>query len=121
MHSPKRPRRTPAPATAAYLRDLPWHHRLEPGVLLTHGGVRDVQQYMTRARHVVENVGYLHSDFPGARICFYGHTHEQRIFEAGAGDDGGVTVAEPFARELAGNGRRVVHFDPAKENFINPG
>ena len=121
MHSLKRTRRTLAPATAAYLRDLPSHHRLEPGVLLTHGGVRDVQQYMTRPRHVVENVGYLRSDFPGARICFYGHTHEQRVFEAAAGDDGIVTVAEPFARELEGNGRRVLHLDPAKEYFINPG
>ncbi|MEO7744040.1 MAG: metallophosphoesterase family protein [Usitatibacter sp.] len=121
MHSLKRTRRTLAPATAAYLRELPSHHRLEPGVLLTHGGVRDVQQYMTKSRHVIENVSYLRNDFPGARICFYGHTHEQRVFEVGAEGAGGVAVAEPFAAALAGDGPRWVRLDPSKEYFINPG
>lgn len=121
MHSLKRTRRTLAPATAAYLRALPSHHRLEPHVLLTHGGVRDVQQYMTKPHHVIENIGYLREDFPGARICFYGHTHEQRIFEVGADGGGGATVAEPFAGALAGGGGRKVQLDPAKDYFVNPG
>ncbi len=121
MHSLKRTRRVIAPGTAAYLRALPSHHRLEPTVLLTHGGVRDVQQYMTRPRHVIENVAYLRSDFPGARICFYGHTHEQRIFEVGVDGDGNPQVAEPFAAQIAGTEARRVRLDPAKEYFVNPG
>jgi diadenosine tetraphosphatase ApaH/serine/threonine PP2A family protein phosphatase len=116
MHSLKRTRRTLAPETATYLRALPSHHRLEPAVLLTHGGVRDVQQYMTKPRHVIENLGYLREDFPGTRICFFGHTHEQRVFEIAGGQ-----VAEPFAAALAGAGERTVRLDPAKEYFVNPG
>ena len=29
----------------------------------THGGVRDVQQYMTQPKHILENVEYLRRDF----------------------------------------------------------
>jgi predicted phosphodiesterase len=81
MHSLKRTRRALARETAEYLRALPAHARLEPHVLLTHGGVRDVQQYMTKPAHLTENAAYLAADHPGARICFYGHTHEQKVWE----------------------------------------
>jgi len=121
MHSLMRTRRTLARGTAEYLRSLPSHHRPEPAVLLTHGGVRDVQQYMTKPHHVEENVAYLRQDFPGVRICFYGHTHEQRIFEVAEDDHGRMQVAEPFAATLAGTGERTARLDPAKVYFINPG
>jgi predicted phosphodiesterase len=81
MHSLKRTRLAIAPDTARFLRALPSHRIIEERVLLTHGGVRDVQQYMTRPRHFLQNAQYLRRDFPGASICFYGHTHEQRIVE----------------------------------------
>jgi predicted phosphodiesterase len=109
MHSLKRTRRSLAPETAEYLRGLPGHLLLEEHVLLTHGGVRDVQQYMTQAKHVLENLEYLRADFPAARICFFGHTHEQRVFEVRDG-----TVAERDIGERA----------PLREDcvyFINPG
>jgi predicted phosphodiesterase len=121
MHSLKRTRRALSPDTARYLRALPSHHRLEPSILLTHGGVRDVQQYMTKPAHVLENLAYLREDFPGARICFFGHTHEQRVFEIGTDEAGHASVAEPFAASLAGTGDRKVRLDPAREYFINPG
>ena len=85
MHSLKRTRREIGADTASYLRALPSHRVLEDRFLLTHGGVRDVQQYMTRPRHFIQNVEFLRRDFPGIRICFFGHTHEQRVFEI-AGD-----------------------------------
>jgi putative phosphoesterase len=81
MHSLKQTRRSLAPETARYLQALPAHHVLEGRFLLTHGGVRDVQQYMTRPEHFNENAGYLRADFPGIDHCFYGHTHEQRIHD----------------------------------------
>ena len=74
MHSLKRTRRALAPATISYLRALPSHAHIGENVLLTHGGVRDVQQYMTQPRHILENVGYLRQDFPGRRICFFGES-----------------------------------------------
>jgi predicted phosphodiesterase len=110
MHSLKKTRRALLPDTAAYLRSLPAHLLLEDRVLLTHGGVRDVQQYMTQPKHIVENLQYLRADFPGVRICFFGHTHEQKVFEVGAN-----TVTE-----------RDVNVDAVAlrvdcDYFINPG
>jgi predicted phosphodiesterase len=108
MHSLKRTRRSISPRTAEYLRALPSHHVLEERVLLTHGGVRDVQQYMTQLKHVTENLSYLHADFPGIRICFFGHTHEQRVFEV---VDGAVRDVPPSIVDLS------IH----REYFVNPG
>jgi len=109
MHSLKRTRRTLSPATASWLRDLPSHRVLEERFLLTHGGVRDVQQYMTRPRHFLENAQYLRRDFPGIRLCFYGHTHEQRVCEI----DGDRT------REVEASEETLL--DPRREHFVNPG
>jgi len=119
MHSLKRTRRRLSPEVAEYLRALPAHLVIEGDVLLTHGGVRDVQQYMTRTSHVLENVEYLRHDFPGARICFFGHTHEQRVFEV-VRTDAGSQVAEPFAAGLE-HGAFTAVLRPEREYFINPG
>jgi predicted phosphodiesterase len=111
LHSLKRTRRYLEPDTARYLRELPSHQVLEDDVVLTHGGVRDVQQYMTHPRHIAENVGYLRADFPGRRICFFGHTHEQKVFEVDA-ENVRVTAIEAPA---------VVALAPDRVYFINPG
>ncbi len=108
MHSLKRTRRSISPHTAEYLRALPSHYVLDGRVLLTHGGVRDVQQYMTQSKHVEENLQYLHADFPGILICFFGHTHEQRVFEV---VEGRVRDVPPSMVDLS------IH----REYFINPG
>ena len=118
MHSLKRTRTCISPGTDRRLRTLPAHAFVEAEVLLTHGGVRDLQQYMTRESHVLENVAYLRADFPGRRICFFGHTHEQRVFEVRGSD-----VAEPLAGvppSQPGDSRTVTLARDA-EYFINPG
>ena len=109
MHSLKRTRRTLCAASAAWLRALPSHRVLEERFLLTHGGVRDVQQYMTRPRHFLQNVEYLRRDFPGIRLCFFGHTHEQRVFEI----DG--------ERTCEVGAERAAQLKADREYFINPG
>jgi len=111
MHSLKRTRRTLAPETSEYLRTLPSHAHLGSRVVLTHGGVRDVQQYMTQPRHVLENLAYLREDFPGRRICFFGHTHEQKVFEVDAGR----------VLETSAEGPCVVRLREDREYFVNPG
>ena len=107
MHSLKRTRRALSAETCAWVRALPSHRVLENRFLLTHGGVRDVQQYMTRPHHFVENVEYLRHDFPGIRLCFFGHTHEQRVFEVD-GEGACEVGADAALRE-------------DREYFINPG
>jgi predicted phosphodiesterase len=110
MHSLKRTRRSLRPETAEFLRALPSHRIIEDRFLLTHGGVRDVQQYMTREKHFLQNVDYLRRDFPGTHICFFGHTHEQRLVE----------ICGAKVRERAAIGR-ILQLDPRCEYFINPG
>ncbi len=109
MHSLKRTRHALAPATADYLRALPAHLVIEDRILLTHGGVRDVQQYMTQPRHIAQNAAFLREDFPGARVCFFGHTHEQRVFEVD-----GSAVSELAAAD-------TVRLRPDRVYFVNPG
>src|SRR5688572_32824495 len=87
---------------------MPPNHVLEPGVVLVHGGVRDVQQYMVTPALIRENSVLLEADFPGARVCFFGHSHEQKVYRV-RGDD---------VREVAGE-RLPLHEDSVY--FINPG
>jgi predicted phosphodiesterase len=63
-----------------WLARLPSNHILEEGVVLVHGGVRDVQQYMVTPALVLQNAAFLREDFPGARVCFFGHSHEQKVY-----------------------------------------
>jgi diadenosine tetraphosphatase ApaH/serine/threonine PP2A family protein phosphatase len=112
MHALKRTRRELLPETAAWVRSLPSHALVEDRYLLTHGGVRDVQQYMTQPKHVVENVRYLREDFPGRRVCFFGHTHEQKVFEV-AGEEVRDIALDPA------DGRIVLSDE--REYFVNPG
>ena len=109
MHSLKRTRRELGEETSAYLRALPSHYVLEDKFLLTHGGVRDVQQYMTRPRHFLQNAQFLERDFPGIGICFFGHTHEQRVFE----------IEGHEVTELDTSG--TVRLQDRRTYFVNPG
>ncbi len=109
MHSLKRTRRTLQAATCAWLRRLPAHAHVGDDVVLIHGGVRDVQQYMTRAEHFEQNARFLAEDHPRARICFYGHTHEQRVVEIDAGK----------ARDVPATGSVTLGRD--RTYFVNPG
>jgi predicted phosphodiesterase len=93
MYALKRTRRRLAPPSAAYLETLPDRRLIDQRVALVHGGVRDVQQYMTTSAHIAQNARYLAEDFPAARVCFFGHSHEQKIYEVHEGgvDDVGLS------------------------------
>ena len=109
MHSLQRTRRTLHTDAAGYLETLPARLPIEERVVLIHGGVRDVEQYMTRPHHVLQNVEHLREDFPGRNVCFYGHTHEQKVYEIE-----GTTV-----RDVPAQGTVVLREDC--EYFINAG
>jgi len=108
-YSLKRTRRTLASPSAEFLATLPATHVLEGSVVLVHGGVRDVQQYMTTPAHIRQNAQLLRADFPGARVCFFGHSHEQKVYEVD-----GDHVRELPAEEKVFLDRRLLY-------FINPG
>jgi predicted phosphodiesterase len=108
-YSLKRTRRALGSASAAWLAGLPRNRVLEDGVVLVHGGVRDVQQYMVAPAQIRQNAEYLREDFPGARLCFFGHSHDQKIYQ----------VEADSVSEVDSRGR--VYLDKDKLYFVNPG
>jgi predicted phosphodiesterase len=109
-YSLKRTRRALAPASAAWLAGLPSSHVLEDRVVLVHGGVRDVQQYMAASAQIRQNAEYLRADFPGARLCFFGHSHDQKVYLL-EGDS--VQEIQPLEQRI--------YLDKNKLYFVNPG
>jgi len=111
----QRTRRTLKRETRAWLATLPASLVLEDGaVVLVHGGVRDVQQYMVSTALVAHNAALLREDFPGARLCFFGHSHEQKIYEVDGEVTGEMRVQEiPFQEKFA--------FRRDRAYFVNPG
>jgi predicted phosphodiesterase len=106
----RRTRRTLGREAAAWLAGLPPHCALEGGsVVLVHGGVRDVQQYMVTPAHIRDNAAFLAEDFPGARVCFFGHSHEQKVYQ----------VTPEGVKEVNADGQ--VLLGTQNTYFINPG
>lgn len=108
-YSLKRTRRCLAPESIAWLAALPPHLVLDEGIVLVHGGVRDVEQYMITPAHIRRNAGYLRADFPGARICLFGHSHEQKLYEVD-----GESVRDLALGEGSALSRERIY-------FVNPG
>ena len=107
-YSLRRTRRALSEASVAYLASLPATYILENGAVLVHGGVRDVQQYMVTPAHILENAAFLRADFPGARVCFFGHSHEQKAYR----------VEGDAVEELAGE---AISLEGDALYFVNPG
>jgi predicted phosphodiesterase len=108
-YSLRRTRRNLSSFSVEWLKALPPSRLVEDGIALVHGGVRDVQLYMTTTQHIRHNAALLREDFPSARVCFFGHSHEQRLYG----------VAGEEVRELPTNG--ICHLAPEQLYFINAG
>jgi predicted phosphodiesterase len=109
-YSLKRTRRALAPASAAWLAGLPANHVLEDGVVLVHGGVRDVQQYMVSPAQIGQNAALLRDDFPRAKLCLFGHSHEQKVYA--------VQGEQVHDTKLLD---QRLYLDKEKVYFVNPG
>ncbi len=107
-YSLRRTRQRLAPQSAEWLRALPERRVIDGAIALVHGGVRDVQLYMRAPGHIRDNAALLREDFPSARVCFFGHSHEQRAY-AVRGD-----AVQELAEETISLDRGLIH-------FINPG
>jgi predicted phosphodiesterase len=108
-YSLKRTRRRLASESIAWLNALPANRLVEDSIALVHGGVRDVQLYMTTPQHIRRNAELLRTDFPSARVCFFGHSHDQKLYE----------VAGEEVRELPIDG--LYHLSRDRLYFINAG
>ena len=108
-YSLRRTRRQLQTRSKEWLASLQPCHTLEEGVVLVHAGVRDVQQYVVSAGPVRENAAFLREDFPGARLCFFGHSHEQKVYK----------VEGDSVEELAAEGKVALRKEDTY--FVNPG
>ena len=109
-YSLQRTRRSLAPDSMAWLAAQPAARLVDDAIVLIHGGARDVQLYMRTPEHIRQNAALVLEDFPHARICLFGHSHEQRLFEVRP--QGVAEVAAP------GEGVRLSR---ESIHFINPG
>jgi predicted phosphodiesterase len=97
IYSLKRTRESLSLPTVAYLRSLPSFRVVDDRVLVTHAGVRDVQQRGTGARQLLENAAHLRADFPEVSVCLHGQAHAQRICERHDGRMRELPLDRPLA------------------------
>jgi len=117
----RRTRSAVAEATAQALRALPRARIVDDEIALIHGGVADVCQYMRTPRHVEENHALLKKLAPRARICLFGHTHVQALYEVHRGVATELPLGEGEEVPLDGLGRRHGDDDDDRVYFVNPG
>jgi predicted phosphodiesterase len=108
-YSLRRTRRALSAATAEFLSTLPPRRAICERIVLIHGGVREVDQYIAAPALIAQNAAYLREDFPQARLCLFGHTHHPKVYEADGTD----------VREIRAEGRVELRAD--RTYFINPG
>jgi predicted phosphodiesterase len=84
-YSLSRTRRRLSAASIEWLRSLPDRCLVEDSIALVHGGVRDVQLYMRTPHHIRRNAELLREDFPTASVCFFGHSHDQKLYRVERG------------------------------------
>lgn len=106
----RRTRGAVSPATARRLLALPRTRLVDGEIALIHGGVADVCQYMRAPRHIEENHALLRKVAPGARLCFFGHTHTPALYEVHRG----VASERPLGEDIPLDG-------PDRVFFVNPG
>jgi diadenosine tetraphosphatase ApaH/serine/threonine PP2A family protein phosphatase len=63
---------------------------------------------MATPAQILENAAFLRADFPGARVCFFGHSQEQKVYR----------VEADAVEELAGE---TISFKASPLYFVNPG
>ncbi|HEX7053098.1 MAG TPA: metallophosphoesterase family protein [Burkholderiales bacterium] len=102
----ERTRRAISPQTAAWLSALPDILVIDETIVLVHGGVQDVQLYMRTPQTIERNAELLRLEHPAARLCFFGHSHVQKVYEVGE---------RATERELS------AALDRDKLYFVNPG
>ncbi|MEO6420134.1 MAG: metallophosphoesterase family protein [Polyangiaceae bacterium] len=109
-HALRQARRDLSTATRQFLGALPATRTYEGKIVVTHGSVDDVAEYMSTSARILANAEVLAERHPGAMFCFFGHTHVPKVYEVGPGTL--VEVPATGVVRVAGAG---------KTYFINPG
>jgi len=72
--------------------------------LFVHGSVRDPDEYIINSVSAEENLRILKSEYPGVRVCFFGHTHVKTVAPSPNGP-----VTGSHALDLSSNGPYLVN------------
>lgn len=105
----RRTREVLGAASRSALLGLPSHLVLEGEAALFHGGFRDVCEYVTSPSRALANAALARAEVPGVQLCFFGHTHEQRVFLI----ERGCAWEEPARAEVdVSKAGRVVMINP---------
>ena len=64
-----------SPSNARYLRQLPQGMTIDDGIIIVHGSLVERDAYILTPQEISKNLNCMINDFPGFKICFFGHTH----------------------------------------------
>lgn len=78
---------------AAFLLSRP-RMMQERGALFVHGSVRDPDEYIINTSSERENLALLKAEYPGVRVCFFGHTHVKAVTPSPNGSAVGTGVLD---------------------------
>jgi predicted phosphodiesterase len=105
----KRTRRVLSEDSRAYLAGLPASGVYEQSFAVIHGGVDDVEYYMRTIGDIRTQAERFRARFPGIGVCFFGHVHEQKIYE--------VHAEKVCEVSIDGD----IRLAPDRLYFVNPG
>jgi predicted phosphodiesterase len=72
--------------------------------LFVHGSVRDPDEYIINSVSAEENLRVLKDEYPGVRVCFFGHTHVKTVAPSPNG-----ALSGSHALDLSTNGPYLVN------------
>ncbi len=64
-----------SPSNARYLKQLPQGLTIDETFIMVHGSLVERDAYILHAPEISKNLQCMINDFPGMKICFFGHTH----------------------------------------------
>jgi predicted phosphodiesterase len=111
LHALQQTRRDLTVQSREFLENLPPFRVCEDRVLLIHGSVADVCEYMFTERQVQQCFHTLRERFPAVRLCMFGHTHRPTIVRVSGGQANQRTPHSEEALDITGD----------TTYFVNPG
>jgi len=64
-----------SPSNARYLKQLPQGMTVDDIFVMVHGSLIERDAYILSPQEISKNLQCMINDFPGFKICFFGHTH----------------------------------------------
>jgi predicted phosphodiesterase len=64
-----------SPANARYLKQLPHGMTINETFIMVHGSLIERDAYILTPQEISRNFQVMRGEFPGLRVCFFGHTH----------------------------------------------